>query len=93
MLDFSTHINRALAIIGILFGAVLVLSAAVAVAPTFFTSVADTNDLLGNESVTTGDETSDSLKPIFRLVFGIVALVGFIGILIAAVTIRGSDVN
>lgn len=89
-LDFTTHINKALAVIGVLFGAVLVLSAAASVAPQFFAQTAATNEVLANETISTGDATADSLKPIFSLIFGIVALVAFVGIIVAAVTIRNN---
>ena len=78
------NLTSILAIIGTLIGAIIVFQIGAAIFPDFAGSVADVNENLSNESVTFGDDATDAIKPVFAFVLGIVALVGFIGILLGA---------
>lgn len=76
----------ALVLVAVIIGAVVVIQIVAALFPTFFNSVAAINENLTTTS--TGDDTADSLLPIFRILVGLGALFGIIGIVLAAIAIK-----
>lgn len=72
------------AVIGVILGAVVVFLLIAALFSTFADSVADVNENLTDENVTFGDETTDTIKPVFAIVLGLVALTGIVGLALRA---------
>lgn len=72
-------------IVATVIGAVVVILVVAAVAPQFFSALADTNEVLTDANTTTGDTTADSLLGVFPLMIGITGLFAIVGIVLAAV--------
>lgn len=82
--------GKALAIVGVVIGAVVTALVLAAVAPEFFGAVADLNAVFTNESTTTGDATADSLLSVFPIIIGITGLFAIAGLAIVAFRLRGT---
>lgn len=72
-------------LVGILLGAVIVLLVLAKLIVPVFDATADVNTALNDENVTTGDDTADSIKPVFGVLIGLSVLLGFVGLILAAV--------
>lgn len=77
-------LGRPMAIVGTVIGAVVVVLLIAALVATFFGAIADVNENLSDENVTTGDATADVILRVFPIVIGVVAVIGFVGLIIAA---------
>lgn len=81
-------LGRPLAIIGSILGVILAVLVVSALFPTLASSTARLNENLTNDSVTFGDATTDTIKPIFAIIVGVSVLVGVIGLVLGVMRFR-----
>jgi hypothetical protein len=83
--------GKPLALVGVVIGAVVVVLLLGALTGVFFNSIAGINENLTEAS--TGDDTADTILTVFPIVVGVSAVLGFVGLVLAAVAFartRGS---
>lgn len=72
-------------IIWTLVGFIVVVTIAAAFIGPVFTATADVNEALGDPNVTTGDESADAIKPVFKILIGLAVVLGIVGIVLGAI--------
>jgi len=87
MTNFGSYTNKGLAIAGAIIGTVVLLAIIAAMIGIYFSSVADTNAVFTDENTTTGNDTADSLLPIFPILIAFAALFGIVGLVLAGVAL------
>jgi hypothetical protein len=88
-LSLSSGINFALGLVGSILAAMLAMIVVAALFGDYVDSVRDVNENL--TAADFGDDTTNSIAPIFAIVVGVSALAGLVGIIVYAVTqkVRG----
>ncbi len=79
------NLGAALAIVGVFIAFIVVVLLAAKFIPTIFSSTAEVNTALNDPNVTTGDETADSIKPVFAVVIGLAVTVGLVTLILGAI--------
>ena len=82
------NMNRVLTVAFVVIGAVIGIQILAALAPTFFTAVADLNQEFNTADV--NDTTANSILPIFPTLLGLAGVVAIVVLALAAFKLRGT---
>lgn len=81
----SIGLGPVMALVGVFVGFIVIVTVAANFVLPIFTATADVNEALNDDNVTTGDASADSIKPVFGIVIGLAVVLGFVGLILAAV--------
>lgn len=82
------NLGGVLGIAGVIIGAVVSIILIAALLPTFLDAVSDVTGAFNDANTTTGDDTADSLLPIFGLLVAFAGLFAIVGLVFLAVRLR-----
>lgn len=88
--DAAISLNAGLTIVGVVIGAVVTLAILAAVAPMWFTSLADIGGVFSDPSTSTGNADADALLPTFGLLVAFGGLFAIVGLVLIGIKLKGS---
>lgn len=84
----ALSLGASLAIVGTIIGAVVAIALVAALAPTYFSSLADIGAVFTDANTTTGNADADNLLPVFGLLVAFGGLFAIVGLVLVAIAIK-----
>lgn len=87
--EAALNLASGLTIVGVIIGAVVSIALLAALAPQYFSSLADIGAVFTDPSTSTGNTDADALLPVFGLLVAFGGLFAIVGLVLLGIKLRG----